>query len=527
MTYGKKILIGTFYRPPNSTNEILTSIENSIGLAVDTNIQDILITGNLNLDVLTQNSNRKVSDICLYFGLSNIIMEPTHFTETSSSLIDVFLTSNSNNVLLSGVGDPFLNQNIRYHCPIFCVFKFVRKFTPVFSRRIWLYDRGNYESFTQDLSDTNDLKSSDIDTYANNMTDQILKLADKHIPNKNVKVRKTDPCWLNSVIKKLMRKRKCYYDKFKRTGNSNYFKRYKEVRNRVISEIRKSRKMQMDKLADNLKSDSLGPRDWWRTLKRFIKPSQTDSVPPLILRNECFSDNGDKATIFNDFFTDQSSLDINNVSLPRFGPQPDSTLASISLTAYEVESILKSLKTGKAAGPDTTNNRLLKALAHPLSSPLCDLFNFSLSNSTVPTLWKQANVTPVFKKDDPSEVSNYRPISLLSSVGKAFEKLIHRYVFNFFRDHQDITTLQSGFVPGDSTVNQPVDIYNTFCEALDLGKEVRVVFFDISKAFDRVWHEGLLFKLKTVGISGFLLQWFADYLNNRKQRVVLPVVTSS
>ena len=107
------------------------------------------------------------------------------------------------------------------------------------------------------------------------------------------------------------------------------------------------------------------------------------------------------------------------------------------------------------------------------------------------------------------------------------EKKIHKHVFNFFRDHKIITSLQSGFVPGDSTVNQLVDIYNTFCKALEEGKEVRAVFCDISKAFDRVWHKSLLYKLNSVGITGSLFQWFKDYLNDRKQRVVLPGANSN
>ena len=124
-------------------------------------------------------------------------------------------------------------------------------------------------------------------------------------------------------------------------------------------------------------------------------------------------------------------------------------------------------------------------------------------------------------------MSNYRPISLLSTVGKALEKIVHKHMFNFFHENQVLTALQSGFVPGDSTVNQLTDLYNTFCHALDEGKEVRAVFCDISKAFDRVWHKGLLYKLSSVGISGSLLQWFTDYLNNRQQRVVLPGTASN
>ena len=84
-------------------------------------------------------------------------------------------------------------------------------------------------------------------------------------------------------------------------------------------------------------------------------------------------------------------------------------------------------------------------------------------------------------------------------------------------DHEVLTTLQSGFISGDSTVNQLVDIYNSFCKAIEEGKEVRAIFCDISKAFDQVWHKGLLYKLQTVGITCHLLQWFTNYLNTRKQ----------
>ena len=145
-----------------------------------------------------------------------------------------------------------------------------------------------------------------------------------------------------------------------------------------------------------------------------------------------------------------------------------------------------------------------------------------MSSGKVPDVWKQANITPIFKKDDASDPSNIRPISLLSGIGKVLEKLVRKYVFNFFRDNAVITALQSGFMPGDSTVNQLVDVYNTFCKALDEGKEVRAIFCDMSKAFDRVWHEGLLFKLSLAGIKGQLLDWFSDNLDNRFQRVVVP-----
>ena len=106
-------------------------------------------------------------------------------------------------------------------------------------------------------------------------------------------------------------------------------------------------------------------------------------------------------------------------------------------------------------------------------------------------------------------------------------KLFINTSLTFFQENHIITALQSGFVPGDSTVNQLTDLYNPFCQALDEGKEVRAILCDISKAFDRVWHKGLLYKLSSVGISGPLLRWFTDYLDKRKQRVVLPGTASS
>ena len=160
----------------------------------------------------------------------------------------------------------------------------------------------------------------------------------------------------------------------------------------------------------------------------------------------------------NDYFTEQSSLDDSGANLPADLNIPDFSLNSIYITANEVESVLKALQTGKASGPDAINNIILKELTKPLSSPLSDLFKASLIKGQVPALWKQANVTPIHKKNDPSDIINYRPISLLSTVGKVLEKNVRKYIFNFLMDHAVLTTLQSGFISGDNTVNQLVDI---------------------------------------------------------------------
>ena len=136
------------------------------------------------------------------------------------------------------------------------------------------------------------------------------------------------------------------------------------------------------------------------------------------------------------------------------------------------------------------------------------------------------NVCSVFKKDYPSLQSNYRPITLLNSEDKVFEKLVFKYLYNHLHDNNILSLLQSGFIPGDSTVNQLTYLYNTFCHALDSGKEVHVVFCDISKAFDRIWHTGLSHKLRSAGVTGKILDWFKSYLTDRQQKVVLLGVSS-
>ena len=134
---------------------------------------------------------------------------------------------------------------------------------------------------------------------------------------------------------------------------------------------------------------------------------------------------------------------------------------------------------------------------------------------------------PFLRKDCPSNLKNYRPISLISILAKVMERLVYKHIYNYLIDNNLITSHQSGFTPGDSAVNQLLYITNEFDRALDEGKEVRVVFCDISKAFDRVWYKGLLRKLESIGIRGSLLSWVKNYLYERKHRVVINNSTSS
>ena len=128
---------------------------------------------------------------------------------------------------------------------------------------------------------------------------------------------------------------------------------------------------------------------------------------------------------------------------------------------------------------------------------------------------------PIFKKGDKSQTNNYRPISLVSCVGKAFERVIFKHVYNHLITNSLIYQYQSGFLPRHSTVHHLIELVHNTCLALEKYEMNCQIFCDISKAFDRVWHRGLLLKLKNYGIDGNLLVWFEDYLKNRNQKVFI------
>ena len=128
-----------------------------------------------------------------------------------------------------------------------------------------------------------------------------------------------------------------------------------------------------------------------------------------------------------------------------------------------------------------------------------------------PAEWKKANIVLVHKKGHKHFLKNYRPVSLLPICGKIFERLIYNNLFEYFIENDLISQNQSGFKPGDSCLNQLISITHEIYRSFDVGLEVRGVFLDISKAFDKVWHEVLIYKLKQNGIKGNLLDKF-DYL---------------
>ena len=247
-----------------------------------------------------------------------------------------------------------------------------------------------------------------------------------------VTIRPSDPPWMSTSIKRYIRKRKRAYRWAKQTNLMNNWNTFRRPRNKTISMNRESKKALNESFSDKLNSDSLSSKQWWSLLKSFISPSSQSSSPPLEKDNLVFVEDEKKANILNDFFRDQTLLNDHDAVLPEIAPYlVERCLRSLVFSLDEVKLILKSLPVGKASVPDGISNRILSVLADELSIPVCALFNQSLQHGTVPVCLKEIHVWPILKGVDPAVSSNYRPISLLSNLDKALEKLV--FFLNIYR----------------------------------------------------------------------------------------------
>ena len=266
---------------------------------------------NINLNMFKNNSARKINLFCSDFGMHQSITEPTHYTERSEpSLIDLILVHNPDSLVASGVGDPFLEQNLRFHCPIFGLLKFPNTKVKSYTRQIWNYALGNYDLLRAKASETewDSLRHASLDTYVINFTNHILQLAKECIPNKLVRIRPADPPWLTSYIERFICKRKRAYRKAKQTDLAIHWEKFRRLRNKVTLLIRESKQAHTDKVANKLKSDSISSRSWWSILKSFISPTFKTAIPPLDHNGRLYTEEQEKANLLNTFFCEQTIL---------------------------------------------------------------------------------------------------------------------------------------------------------------------------------------------------------------------------
>ena len=154
------------------------------------------------------------------------------------------------------------------------------------------------------------------------------------------------------------------------------------------------------------------------------------------------------------------------------------------------------------------------------------LFQASLKQSIVPTEWKHAFVTPIFKKGDRSLASNYRPVSLTSVCGKLLEHIVYSEVMNHLNLHDILSNAQHGFHSKLSCETQLLLTVHDFASGLNDGKQTDAIILDFTKAFDKVSHKHLCTKLLYYGIRGPILDWIKDFISNGSQQVILDGCSS-
>lgn len=196
-------------------------------------------------------------------------------------------------------------------------------------------------------------------------------------------------------------------------------------------------------------------------------------------------------------------------------------MQNIVITVGGVSKQLSKLNPGKAAGPDNLSSRILKELHDEIAPILTDIFNTSLAEGTVPSDWKNANVTPVYKKGPKFKPENYRPISLTCVCCKVMEHIITSNIMAHLDRNNLLFQNQHGFRSRLSCETQLIEFTQDLFDTLNQGGQTDVVVMDFSKAFDKVDHRRLLLKLRRLGINHGVMAWIQSFLSERTQRVVL------
>ncbi len=217
------------------------------------------------------------------------------------------------------------------------------------------------------------------------------------------------------------------------------------------------------------------------------------------------------------------------VFLPNFEYKTEKRLTSLNITEEDILDIILTLNVNKSNGWDNISVKMVKICGDSIVYPLLMIFKDCLNQGVYPSFWKKSNICPIHKKESKNLIKNYRPISLLPVFDKIFEKIIHDAMYNYFTSNDFFTKFQSGFKKGDSCVLQLLAIVHNIYKNLDNTPSTDTCgfFLDMSKAFDKVWHDGLIFKLKMYGIEGNLLSLIKDYLSMRQQRVTINGKSSS
>ena len=521
---GQVFNVFALYRPHQSSSEIFTD---TLGNMLQNHGRlngDVYVIGDFNLDILNANSSavNYFMNTMQSFHYFPLISKPTRFPSntTEPTLLDHIWCNNFNHYT-SGI----IPIDVTDHCPIFIVINS----NPILSQKnkieFRVHSERNIENFRRVLSEF-DWDFVGNSTDVNQSTDEFITSLNRlycdsfPIKVKIISDKRLKKPWLSQGILKSIQTKAKYFKLYKMGFISE--SRNKNFKNRLTSIIRAAKKNYYASRFSTLKNDL---KLTWKTINEVLGNNKSkNSVKSLILNNQRITSDVDIANLFNDYFVNvPKELDekIPATEISALNNCYQSFSSSIffkPVLECEINEIIKNLKNSKY-GLNVIPVNILKNCSDILSGPIAKLVNLSISSGSFPDVLKSATITPIFKKGESTDPSNYRPISVLSSISKIFEKVICQQLKSYIHKFKIINSSQFGFQSGKSTIDALNSLVEKIYNSLNSKSHSVCLFFDLSKAFDTVNHKILLDKLQTYGIRGIALEWFRSFLSSRKQCV--------
>ena len=522
------ILIGCIYRPPGSDVSMFNSDMLSILKSIDEETKKItLLAGDYNLDLLKHDTHLPTGvflNNMLSHSLFPTIRHPTRISDKSSTLLDNIFVNCIKYELQSAI----LYNDISDHLPVAIHLKttLVRKRES--NSLVRLYSESSITKFNDYLKDVDwtylyDLMDNTDD--ASGAYDYFLSVYatafDVHFPMRNLKVsNRMTPRndWMTKGLMKSCIKKSKLYRTYRKGGTIAQRDKYITYRNRLKKLLHIAEK---NFYFDKLRLFRGNVRQTWKVIGSVLNQKKMSEM------SESFKIDGINVTCastivekFNEYFANigcNLAAKIPN-SLTSFkdyltGQSHPNSFFLYPTSHYEITNIVKQFKSKGSHGVDGIPVHVLKATVKNIAEPLSKLINCSFSSGVVPLKLKIGKICPIYKDGDKDLFSNYRPISVLSSFSKIYEKAVFIRLLSFLNSNNILSEAQYGFQQNHSTYMALLDMYESISLAIDKKEYSIGVFIDLSKAFDTLNHKILLQKLEYYGIRGLPLKWFESYLS--------------
>lgn len=522
------------YRSPASQNcSVIDSISTSIDSALSLHPSaDIFVFGDFNVhhsewlkhSPSTDAAGINASNFAISQNLTQTVDFPTRFPDRddqSPTLLDLFLSSNPAICMTSPLS-PLGNSD---HGIVWLDIALCTKSSQEspFHRTLFSYEKGDWDSFRDFIRDApwNEVFALGGDECAAECASWIQAGIESFVPSRKFQMKPHSSPWFSPACAAALAHRNHFFHIHQREKSKESKRNFSAARNECKRVIEAAKSQYTQRTHDHLGSQKLGSRDFWRIYNNVLNKGKS-SVPPLFHGPEVLSTSKDKAELFARQFSTNSTLDDTGHPLPEFDARTPNSLTSLRVTVRMVADVIAKLDPFKATGPDGIPVVVLQRCSPELAPLLSKLFNKLLSESCFPSCWKSSSVIPVYKNSgERSDPRNYRPISLLPVISKVFESIINVALVRLLDSSGLFSDFQYGFRASRSTADILTVISEHFYRALNSCGEARTIALDISKAFDKVWHAGLIHKLRSYGLSGPFLNIIKSFLLNRRIKVVL------